>query len=139
MAMFNRDEGDAHSVETIIGPSVKVEGNFVGSGNVAVEGVVNGSIKTSKDLRIGDRAKVKADIDAANVVIAGEVHGNIKAGGRLELMPSAKVFGNVETATLSVAQGAILNGKCLMVKNDIGSVAPLVSEKNEKIDKKRTA
>lgn len=133
MAMFNREEGETHGVETIIGPSVKVEGNFVGSGNVVVDGVVNGSIKTTKDLRIGDRAKVKADVDAANIIIAGEVHGNVKAGGRLELSASAKVFGNVETSSLTVAQGAILNGKCMMVKQE---PAPVVVEKNDA--KKRT-
>ncbi len=131
MAMFNREEGETHGVETIIGPSVKVEGNFVGSGNVIVDGVVNGSISTTKDIRIGERAKVKADIDAANVVVAGELHGNIKAGGRLELAASAKVYGNVEATVLSVAQGAILNGKCMMVKQEPVVESHAALEKND--------
>ena len=118
MALFNREDNGGNGVETIIGPSVKVEGNFVGSGNVVVEGVVNGSMKTSKDLRIGDHAKVKADIEAANITVAGEIHGNVRTSGKLDLSPSAKVFGNVETSVLSVAQGAVLNGKCTMVKAD---------------------
>lgn len=120
MAMFNRDDVErGEGAETIIGPSVKVEGNFVGSGNVVVEGVVNGSIKTTKDLRIGNAAKVKADVEAGNIIIAGEIHGNVKANGRLELAATGKIFGNVETAMLTVAQGAILNGKCMMVKVDV--------------------
>ncbi len=131
MAMFNREEGDAHAVETIIGPSVKVEGNFVGSGNVVVEGVVNGSIKTTKDLRVGEQAKIKADVDAANVIVAGEIHGNVRTGGRLELAASAKVFGNVEASVLSVAQGAVLNGKCMMVKQDAATVPNAAVEKND--------
>ncbi len=139
MAMFNRDANEPHAVETIIGPSVKVEGNFIGSGNVVVEGVVNGSIKTTKDLRIGDRAKVKADVDAANVVISGEVHGNVKSGGRLELTPTARVFGNVETGSLTVAAGAILNGKCMMVKQEPMSAASNIPEKADRNEKKRSA
>lgn len=138
MAMFNREEGETHGVETVIGPSVKVEGNFVGSGNVVVEGVVNGTIKTTKDIRIGDRAKVKADIDAANVVVAGEVHGNVRSAGRLELAPSARVFGNVEAGSLSVASGAILNGKCTMVKAETPMPQPM-QDKNDRNEKKRPA
>lgn len=135
MAMFNRDRDDEgkREVETTIGPSVKVEGNFVGSGNVVVEGAVSGSLKTSKDLRIGDGAKVRADVEAANVTVAGEVHGNIRTAGKLDLGPSAKVLGNVETAQLVVAQGAILNGKCTMVKSEVSAAGvPTLQEKNEK-------
>lgn len=139
MAMFNRESNEPHSVETIIGPSVKVEGNFIGSGNVVVEGVVNGSIKTTKDLRIGDHAKVKADVGAANIVISGEVHGNIRSGGRIELTPTARVFGNIETGSLSVAYGAILNGKCMMVKQEpVSASAVTVPEKTDRIEKKRS-
>lgn len=132
MAMFTREASVDRNAETVIGPSVKVEGNFVGSGNVIVEGAVTGSIKTSKDLRIGERAKVKADIEAASVIVAGEVHGNIKTNGKLELGPSAKVFGNVETSNLTVASGAILNGKCLMVKGETVPAAPPPVEKTDK-------
>lgn len=140
MAMFSRGEdAEPHGAETIIGPSVKVEGNFVGSGNVIVEGVVNGSIKTTKDLRIGDRAKVKADIDAANVTISGEVHGNVRSGGRLELAQSARVFGNVETGSLSVASGAVLNGKCTMVRQESTPMPAASVEKTDRPEKKRPA
>lgn len=119
MAMFNRDDAErGEGAETVIGPSVKVEGNFVGAGNVVVEGVVNGSIKTTKDLRIGNAAKVKADIEAGNIAVSGEIHGNVKANGRLELTATGKIFGNIETTSLTVAQGAIMNGKCIMVKSE---------------------
>lgn len=140
MAMFSRErEEERRDVETVIGPSVKVEGNFIGSGNVVVEGVVNGSLKTTKDLRIREGAKVKADIDAANVFVAGEIQGNVRSNGKIELSSSAKIFGNVETALLVIAEGAILNGKCTMVKHDpsLAGQHPMV-EKGEKNEKKRT-
>lgn len=139
MAMFNREEETNRNVETIIGPSVKVEGNFVGSGNVVVEGVVNGSLKTAKDLRIGVGAKVKADIEGANVSIAGEVNGNVKATGRLELTTGAKVFGNIDAVGLVIAEGAILNGKCTMVKHEGVVQSPNQMEKQDKNDRRRVA
>lgn len=116
MAMFQREDDGARAAETVIGPSVKVEGNFVGSGNVVVEGVVNGSLKTAKDLRVGEGAKIKADVEADSATIAGEIHGNVRANSRLELLPTGKVFGNVEANVLVVAEGAIVNGKVTMVK-----------------------
>ena len=108
--MFKKEGGD--NVETVIGPSVQVEGNFIANGDVVVEGVVSGSIKTEKNLRIGEKAKVFAQISAANALIAGEVQGNVKIKENLELTSTAKVFGDVKTKILTIASGASLNGKC---------------------------
>ena len=119
--MFNRDENPSFKeVETIIGPSVKVEGNFIGSGDVIVEGTVSGLLKTAKNLKVGEQAKIKADVEAENVFTSGEIRGNLKVRGKLEMKASAKIYGNVETNVLSVEPGAILNGKCMMgQKNEI--------------------
>ncbi len=114
--MFNKQtDENPKEVETVIGPSVKVEGNFVGQGNIVVEGVVNGMLKTQHNLRIGRDAKIKADVEAANIFVAGEIRGNVKIKEKTELTSSAKIFGNIETKTLSVAEGAVLQGKCLMI------------------------
>lgn len=131
MAMFNREETLTNTAETIIGSSVKVEGNFIGSGNVVVEGVVNGTLKTAQELRVGEAAKIKADVEAANAVIAGEIHGNVKITGRLELLATGKIFGNIDATVIVVNEGAILNGKVTMVKAGDQSVPTSV------IDKKR--
>jgi len=101
--------------ETIIAAGVRVDGNFNSRGNVMIEGIVKGSIKTDKDLTIGEKAKIFAAVSATNVYIAGEAQGNIKATGRLELSPTARIFGDVEVKTLVVAPGAVLNGKCAMI------------------------
>lgn len=119
MAMFQREQHpEAKEVETIIGASVKVDGNFVGSGDVVVEGQVTGSLKTSKNLRVGSAAKIKADIEAVNIFVGGEIRGHVKCSGKIELAPSAKIFGNVETQTIVVAHGAVLHGKLTMAGHD---------------------
>lgn len=101
--------------ETVIGSSIKVEGNFVGHGNIIVEGRVTGSMKTDQDLRIVPGAVVEADVEARNVFIAGDVRGNVKAHDRLELTESAKVSGDVQAKVVSIGAGASLNGKCTML------------------------
>jgi cytoskeletal protein CcmA (bactofilin family) len=117
MAMFQRDGDDSRETETVIGPSVKVEGNFVGAGNVVVSGTVSGSLKTAKNLRVNAGAKIHADVEAASVSVAGEIRGNVRAKDRLELTASAKIFGNVETQNLSVESGAVLHGKVTMTQS----------------------
>lgn len=112
-------------IETIIGPTVRVEGNFTGAGDVIIEGQLTGTLKTDKSVRIGERAKVKADVQGNDVFVAGEVHGNVKAAGKLELAASARVIGNIETASLTIAAGAVLHGRCVMAGH--GEVAPEVN------------
>lgn len=127
MAIFRSEHGgQPNDVETVIGTTVKVEGNFVGSGTVNVEGQVAGSLKTSKDLHVGAGAVIKADVEAANITVAGEIRGHIKCAGHLELTASAKIIGNVDTQTISVAHGAVLHGKVMMAGHE---APPDVKEK----------
>lgn len=112
-AMPNREPG-AHEPETVIAASVKLEGDFQSQGNVLIEGVVEGSLKTERDLRVGERARIAADVHAANATVAGEVRGNIVVAERLELEPTARVHGDVRTKVLVVASGATINGKLAM-------------------------
>ena len=113
--MFNKpDLKDIKEVETIVGPSVRVKGDFHGSGNIVVEGSVEGSLKTDKTLSVKDKARVTANIEARDAIIGGEVQGNIKVIGTLEIIGTAQIFGDIEAANLSIAHGAIFNGKCTM-------------------------
>ena len=112
MAVFSKEEGQEASSETIIGPSVKVEGNFNGEGNIIVQGQVQGNLTTTKDLEINEGAKIEADIEAQNIKVSGEITGNIKCHGTTELLSSAKVNGDVDTDVISIENGAQLNGKC---------------------------
>jgi cytoskeletal protein CcmA (bactofilin family) len=114
--MFNKQMqgGESKGFETVIGPSVKVKGDFNGMGNIIVEGVLSGTLKTGGILTIGEKAKVTANIEAKEVSIAGEIRGNIKTKGYLEVSASAKIFGDIEASVLSIEKGALINGKCTM-------------------------
>ncbi len=118
--MFKKQEGQGglKNIETVIGPSVKVKGDFHGQGNVIIEGIFEGHFKTNGDLQIGEKAKVVATVEARSAKISGEVRGNVKVKGYLELSQTAKIFGDVEAVNISIAQGAILNGKCTMTTTE---------------------
>lgn len=113
--MFNKQApAELNEFETVIGPSVKVKGDFNGQGNIIVEGLVEGNLKTNGNLEVGKTAKITANIEAKEAKIGGQVAGNIKIKGFLEITATAKIFGDIETAGLSIERGAIFNGKCVM-------------------------
>jgi len=127
--MFNRDEKlQLKDAETIIGPSVKVKGEFNGQGDIIVEGVLEGSLKTGNRLRIGDKAKIKANVEAKDCSISGEVTGNLKIKGSLEVTATAKITGDVEVSSLSIEKGAQINGRISM-----GGVAPIENKTETKL------
>ena len=125
--------------ETIIGASVKVEGDFVSEGNVLVQGVVSGSLKTKGNLRVEKNAKVKADIEAANASIDGQIKGNISIGDNLRLGQTAVIEGDISTKVLSIEPGALLNGHCSVSPDQKESEAELVQEKTEAVKKTKEA
>lgn len=96
--------------ETIIGPSIKVKGNFQGKGNIVIEGTVEGSLKTDANLFIGNEAKVIANIESNDAAIHGEVFGNIKNKGYLAIGKTARISGDIQYVEISIERGALING-----------------------------
>ena len=115
--MFKNDRETmsvAQETETVIAPSVRVEGDFVSEGNVRIEGEVKGSISTDRDLIVGENAKITAGVQARNGVIAGELHGNLRVFDRLELASTARIYGDIQAKVLSVAPGAMMKGQLVI-------------------------
>lgn len=122
------DENENNAPETVVGPSVKIQGDLNSEGNIRIEGQVSGKVKTTQNVFVGQGAKIAADVNAGSAVIAGEVTGNMKVSGNLILQASAKVNGDIACSILRVEDGAQFTGKCAM--GGSGQV-----EKPEKIEK----
>lgn len=138
-AMFKKEEG-IEEIETIIGPSVQVEGDFVTAGDIVIEGTVSGKLKTEKNLRVGTGARIIANVTAKNAIIAGEVQGNVKVDGNLELSSTARIFGDIKAATLTIASGACLHGKCQAGEDKKSKVEKIEDRVKLKLrEKERTA
>lgn len=135
----HRREEDA--VETVVGPSVVVEGDFSSEGNIIVKGTVSGSVHTSKLLRVEEGAKIFANVKAGHAVVAGTIRGNAKISDRLELAGTARIAGDVECAVLVVEAGALMHGKIAMTgmegddrndkKSNFGRMKAKLAERDE--------
>lgn len=120
-----------NAAETVVGPSVKIQGDLNSEGNIRIEGQVAGKVMTTQSVHVGEAAKIAADVQAGNAIIAGEVHGNIKVTGNLILQASARIAGDITCAILRVEDGAQFTGKCSMkgaiIDKQTGGLKPVSS------------
>jgi len=111
MSENNHEETQA---ETIVGPSVKVEGELSSEGNVRIDGQVVGNVQTSQNLAVGEQAVISANVKALNAVIAGKIKGNITVDEALEITETGQIEGDITAKIISIAPGAIFRGQCQM-------------------------
>ncbi len=119
--------------ETVVGPSVKIQGDLNSEGNIRIEGQVTGKINTSQSVYINPGAHITADVLAGNAVIGGEVKGNLKISGHLILQGTARIGGDITCSILRVEDGAQFSGKCIMngVSNGNGKKSAVVEDNEE--------
>src|SRR5581483_4180825 len=97
-------------VPSIISPDLRVNGDLVCSGDIQVDGWIEGDIQ-SRNVVVGESATVHGAIQGENVRICGTVNGQIRADN-VTLEKSARVTGDILHKSLSIEQGAFLEGMC---------------------------
>ena len=97
-------------VPSIISPDLRVNGDLVCSGDIQVDGWIEGDIQ-SRNVVIGEGATVHGAIQAENVRVCGIVNGQLRADN-VTLEKSARVTGDILHTSLSIEQGAFLEGMC---------------------------
>ncbi len=120
---------EADTVETVVGPSVHVEGDFSSEGNILVKGSVAGNVKTSKLLTVQEGARISANVRAGDASIAGEIHGNVTVENKVELSATARVTGDIVCKVLAVEAGALVHGKIMMQGMESSEKGSIVRKK----------
>lgn len=121
---MNTSRTQMDEIETVVGPSVVVEGDFSSEGNILVKGTVSGNVQTGKLLTVEEGAKILANVKANDALVAGEVKGNMRVEEKLQLTQSARVLGDIYCRVLEVESGAIVHGKVTMTDIEIDDVRP---------------
>ena len=98
----------SNSVPSIISSDVVVKGNVSTSGEIQLDGTIEGDVK-SKNLTIGENGTVKGKVTADDVIVKGSVNGSI-VGRNVRLEKSAKLNGDICHQTLSIEAGAYIEG-----------------------------
>ena len=126
-----KDREPEEGVETVVGPSVHVQGEFVSKGDIIVKGIVSGNVKTNRLLTVESDAQIRADVQAGSATISGEVDGSVSVADKLDITETAFIKGDISCKTLVVAPGAVINGKVNMDANGQEEMVEDVEEEYE--------
>jgi cytoskeletal protein CcmA (bactofilin family) len=132
MAIFKEEKQDGRNgangegALSIIAAGMTVSGDIESTGVVKVEGRVDGSIRSARQVLVGLKGTVHGDIETRVAVICGSVEGTITASERVEIQATAAVQGDIITRTIVVAEGGRINGTVRMDEGKPGtrSAAP---------------
>ena len=105
-----------HESEKILDVDASMQGSLVfkDAVNLKINGRFEGTLNTKGSLMIGEHATVDADVMGESIIIAGKVSGKVTATKELKLIAPAQVTGDIRTPLLSIAEGAVFDGNCVM-------------------------
>ena len=93
---------------SILSSDLHITGNLKTTGDIQVEGCVDGDIRAHL-LTVGEGATVKGEIIADDVVVNGHVIGRVR-GLKVRLTSSAQVEGDIIHKTIAIESGAHFEG-----------------------------
>lgn len=108
--------GTSAAIETLIGKSCEIKGDITAKGTIRIDGRIEGHIKSSETVVVGETASVKGDIEAKFIVIGGKVTGDVIAAAKLEILNTGELYGDIRTPKLVIAEGVVFEGTCEMEK-----------------------
>ncbi len=110
---------------SIISADLTVVGTLISSGDLQVDGRIEGDIRASA-LVIGDEASIQGDVYAEEAIVRGRVEGGIRAK-KVQLCATSHVEGNILHEALAMEAGAFFEGNCRHSDNPL-SDAPKMRE-----------
>ncbi|MDX2083593.1 MAG: polymer-forming cytoskeletal protein [Rickettsiales bacterium] len=97
------------SMPTIIAKDFNFEGNITGLGFIEIEGNIKGTI-SGNSVVLREEGYIEGEISAESLNIRGKFNGNIRAKN-ISITSKAKVTGLIEYESLSVEDGACIDGQ----------------------------
>lgn len=105
---FKASAPKAKPPASILSSDLHVTGNMKTTGDIQVEGTVEGDIRAHL-LTIGESATIKGEVTADDVVINGRIVGRVR-GLKVRLTATARVEGDIIHKTIAIESGAHFEG-----------------------------
>ncbi len=98
----------------IISEGTIIKGDISASGDIRIDGTLDGNVTAKGKLVVGPKGKVTGIIDCNNVEVSGYIKGKIKVLDVLSMKSTAKVYGDIIIGKLAVEPGSVYVGNCNM-------------------------
>lgn len=101
--------GSSGGAMSFLGNEVVITGNVTGKGDLHIDATIDGDV-ACKSLILGTSGRVKGNVVAEKASIAGTVEGTINVG-LLTIEKSARIAGDITYQTVSIENGAQVEGR----------------------------
>jgi cytoskeletal protein CcmA (bactofilin family) len=103
--MFSRKRKSSF---TVLGPDIGIDGDLVATADLHLDGRVDGDIKCNALVQ-GETSEIIGMVVAGSAHVAGTIKGSISADA-LVILKTARIEGDVTYGTLSIEEGAQVEG-----------------------------
>jgi cytoskeletal protein CcmA (bactofilin family) len=112
----------AKSGVSILSADLTVVGNLRTTGDIQVEGTVEGDIRAHL-LTVGESATIRGEILADDIVVNGRVIGRVR-GLKVRLTATARVEGDIIHKTIAIESGAHFEGSVQRQEDPLSNGRP---------------
>lgn len=103
---------------SIIAAGTTVKGDISSTGDIRIDGNLQGNVQSTAKVVIGSNGVVDGDISGQQADIMGRINGTIKVKELLQLKGGSNVTGNIYAAKLQIETSANFNGQCHMTSGN---------------------
>lgn len=134
LGIGNKHSGGEGGAINLIGNGTTITGDIQSSGDVRIDGILNGNITINGRLVIGANGKIEGNVICQNADVSGEIKGKVQVAEMLALKATAKILGDIVTGKISIEPGAVFTGTCNM-----GAIVKNINSSGEKSIASKTA
>lgn len=120
----------------LIGAGTIIKGNVESTGDIRIDGTLNGNLQTKGKVVIGSTGLIKGEVHCKNSDLEGKVEGKINVQELLSLKSTSVILGDISARRLAIEPGAKFTGNCNMSfdtqNKDAGQPADQESQKKPK-------
>ncbi|MDX1270948.1 polymer-forming cytoskeletal protein [Bizionia paragorgiae] len=110
-----KSKNDSHSsIQNIIAKGTTIVGDFTSEGDLRIDGVIEGNVKTPGKVVVGKTGVITGTLHCANAYFEGAFSGKLQVTDTLNLKATAAIQGEVMTQKLAIDPGATFDVTCEM-------------------------
>ena len=94
----------------IISNGIQVRGNMSGSGDLVVQGRMEGHIALRAHITVEEEGIIVADVESDELTVHGQMRGNTNANERTTVASTAKYTGDIRAPRVVIEDGARFRG-----------------------------
>ena len=109
-----KSTSNSQGLLNLVGAGTVITGDIKCSGDIRIDGTVEGNVEVSQKVVVGITGIVVGNIKSEDTSISGKVEGNINSDKSTVLHGSGTINGDISTKQIIIEQGGNFNGVCKM-------------------------